>query len=243
MHQKIMAFVLMCVALIPGFAQLEMNGNPGVTKREQLKSPTQVCFEAFSFNSQRILTPNPDFLNTPLGERANEVPLRLWSYGLGLQTGLGRWMRLDIGLNFIQNGERYAYSDSQSDSTFQYENRYRYIGMPLSLNFHWGNAFKVFAGPGITPMIFNQFVKNTQWTTTLGSKNDEKLREKNNEYASSAFEVFGQMGVQWIAKNGWGGMFKVVYRKQVSNTYSKYNEAIHSTYGWGFGFGITKKLS
>jgi hypothetical protein len=242
MLQKIVVFVLISVYGISSFAQLEMNGEPSPKKREQLKAPTQVCFEAFSFNSQRILTPNPDFLNTPLGERANEMPLRLWSYGLGLQTGLGKWLRFDAGLQFVQNGERYAYSDSQSDSTFQYENRYRYLGMPMSLNFHWGGNLKLFAGPGITPMIFNQFVNNTQWTTALGSKKEEKLKEKNNEYASSSWEVFGQIGAQWTGKSGWGGMVKAVYRKQVTNTYSKYNEAMHSTYGWGIGIGITKKL-
>lgn len=242
MLQKVLGFLLLCLCANVCFAQLEMNGKPSPKKREQLKAPTQICFEAFSFNSQRILTPNPDFLNTPLGERVNEVPLRLWSYGLGLQTGLGKWLRFDAGLRFQQNGESYDYSDAQSDSTFQYENRYRYLGMPMSLNFHWGGNLKLFAGPGITPMIFSQFVNNTQWTTSLGSKKEEKIKEKNNEYASSALDVYAQMGVQVTGKNGWGGMLKAVYRKQVTNTYSKYNEAIHSTFGWGFGIGITKKL-
>jgi hypothetical protein len=159
-----------------------------------------------------------------------------------LQTGLGKWLRFDAGLQFVQNGERYSYSDSQSDSTFHYENRYRYLGMPMSLNFHWGSAFKIFAGAGITPLIFNQYVQDTRWTTALGSKEDDKIKVKNNEYASSSLEVFGQIGAQWTGKSGWGGMVKAVYRKQVTNTYSKYNEAMHSSFGWGFGFGITKKL-
>ena len=242
MLQKVLGFLLLCLCANVCFAQLEMNGKPSPNKREQLKAPTQVCFEAFSFSSHRMLSPNPDFLNTPLGERAKEVPLRLWSYGLGLQTGLGKWLRFDGGLQFVQNGEQYDYSDAQSDSTFHYENRYRYIGMPLSLNVHWGNAFKIFAGPGITPLIFSQFVQNTRWTSALGSKEDDKIKVKNNEYASSALEVFGQIGAQWTGKSGWGGMVKAVYRKQVTNTYSKYNEAVHSSFGWGIGVGITKKL-
>lgn len=242
MVQKVLGFLLLCLCANVCFAQLEMNGKPSSQQREQLKAPTQVCLEAFSFNSHRILSPNPNFLNTPLGERANEVPLRLWSYGLGLQTGLGKWLRFDAGLQFVQNGERYNYSESQSDSTFQYENRYRYLGMPMSLNVHWGGNFKLFAGPGITPLIFSQFVQNTRWTSALGSKEDDKIKVKNNEYASSSLEVFGQIGAQWTGKSGWGGMVKAVYRKQVTNTYSKYNEAMHSAYGWGFGIGITKKL-
>jgi len=224
------------------YSQLEMKAQEPKKNKGQLKAPTQFAVEGLNIKNNRILASNPNFLNKPLGERVNEKTLRTWSYSLGFQTGLGRWLRFDTGLQFIQNGESYAYSNVSSDSTFSYENRYRYLGMPLSINFHWGNSIKLFAGPGITPMIFSQFYQKTAWTTALGSKKDEKLKEKNTEYAASGLQVFGQVGLQWIGNKGWGGIVKMVYRNQLTNTFSKYNESIHHAYGWGFGFGITKKL-
>lgn len=241
-YQSFILLLSICLITGQAFAQLEMKGKDPKKNKGQLKAPTQCTAEGFIYRNERILSSNPDFLNTPLGERVNEKPLRTWSYAIGLQTGLGRWLRFDSGLQFIQNGESYAFSDGSSDSTFNYENRYRYLGMPLSINFHWGNSIKLFAGPGITPMIFSQFYQKTAWTTALGSKKDEKLKEKNNEYAASGLQVFGQVGLQWIGKKGWGGMVKIMYRNQITNTFSKYNESIHRAYGWGFGFGITKKL-
>ncbi|NDB34988.1 MAG: hypothetical protein EB023_06505 [Flavobacteriia bacterium] len=224
------------------YGQLEFNGGKKSKGWQQTKAITQVTIEAFSVNNYRSLSPNPNFLNVPLGERQNEKAARIWSYGLGLHTGIGKWLLFDSGLQFIQNGESYSYEDPSSDSTLQYVAKYRYIGMPLSLCFHTGKALRIFLGPGITPVIFQQYVKSSEWTTALGSKKDDLFKERNNSYAASGLQVFGQIGLQYASKTGWGTMVKFIYRSQITNTYSNYNKAIHYANGWGFGVGITKHL-
>ncbi|MFM7566924.1 MAG: hypothetical protein ACKO4K_09270 [Flavobacteriales bacterium] len=206
------------------------------------KIPTQ-CFVDFQrTQSFRTLEPNVAFLNTPLGQRALEKPLTAWSYGAGLLTSVGRFGRLETGIHWIQNGESYDFKSSANDSTFHYESRYRYIGMPLALMVSYGKQFSLFFGPGITPMLFSGYAQKRTWTNAYGAQNDDKINVKNNTYSSAVIQVFGQIGCQYRSKNGWGSYIKGGYRKHITNTYSKYNDYIHRAMGWSIQFGITKEL-
>ena len=91
-------------------------------------------------------------------------------------------------------------------------------------------------------MLFSGFAQKTNWTNAYGSQNEERINIKNNSYASAAIQVFGQIGFQLRGDSGWGSYVKGVYRRQISNTYSKYNDFIHRAIGWGIYAGITKQL-
>lgn len=206
------------------------------------KMSTQASLEIIRNQSYRTLIPNANFLNTPVAERANETPLSLWSYGLGLQTGLGKWVRVETGLIWLQQGEQYRYNDPNSDSSLNYTNKYRYLGMPLSLNLQYGRAIRVFTGVGIAPLIFNRSIQQINWSTATGTNEKETIKIKNNDFSSAVFQVYYQGGIQYTGEHGWGTILKVVYRHQLSNTYSKYSAYNHKANAMGITFGISKTI-
>lgn len=224
------------------FSQLEMSPQGREKSWINTKSPTQVSLE-FQWNqAYRNLSPNASFLNKPLGELANEKSSDLWCYGLNMQTGFGKWLRFEGGVQFLQNGESYQFIDAGSDSTYQYVSRYRYLGLPLALNVQYGHRLRFFAGPGINPLIFNKYKKDITWTTASGSDGDSLVKLRNNSFSSSVIQLYAQAGLQYTSDNGWGWIIKGIYRTQLNNTYSKYSEVIHKPYAWGFSFGILKTL-
>lgn len=238
---RLVVWVLCLIAFQPVIGQLEIK-QPSAKKRgwTTQKMPTQVSMEFTRNQSFRSLVPNAAFLNTPLGERASETPLTVWSYGLGIQTGLGKWVRVESGLLWLQQGEQYAFNDPNSDSSLSYTNKYRYLGLPLALNLQYGSSFRVFLGAGIAPMIFNRSIQQINWSTALGANEKETIKIKNNDYSSAVFQGFVQAGVQYTGERGWGMILKAVYRQQFTNTYSKYNAYIHKANAMGFTLGISK---
>lgn len=234
--------VIILIQIQIGFGQVTWQQKKEKQGWKNEKIPTQ-CFVDFQrTHSFRQLESNDQFLNTPLGERAAETSLNVWSYSLGLLTNLGNYGRLETGIQWIQNGESFHYNSTENDSSFHYESRYRYIGMPFSLMLSYGKKFSFFFGPGITPMLFSGYAKKTDWTNAYGAQNEDRTNIKNNTYASAVIQVYGQVGIQLRNDNGWGTFCKGIYRKQLTNTYSKYNDYIHKALGWGIHFGITKQL-
>ncbi len=169
--------LILTVACQSSFAQLEITQQAKKKSGwKQEKMTTQVAMELTRNQSFRTLVPNAEFLNTPLGERANETASTLWSYGLGINTGLGKWVRFESGLLWLQQGEQYAFNDPNSDSSLNYTNRYRYLGLPLALNLQYGSSFRVFVGAGIAPMIFNRSIQQINWSTAVGANEKESLK-------------------------------------------------------------------
>lgn len=223
------------------FAQLEMSSKPKKNWTNQ-KNPTQVYLDFNRTQSFRTLQSNPDFLNPPLGERANEKPTPLWSYGLGIRAGILPFLRIDAGINFLQNGEAYDFQSTINDSSYHAVSHFRYIGMPLSLHFTWGNQFRFFVGPGINPLLFNSYYQKFDYTTELGSPFKGKFKEKSNAYASFVLQVKAEAGVEYIGEKGLGMFAKCSYRRQLTNSYGKYSGFIHKSYGFGFSLGIVKNI-
>lgn len=206
------------------------------------KTPTQVYYELNITRSYRDLNPNAAYLFLPLYDRAKEVPTTLCSYGLGLITGLNPWLRFEGGLTFLQNGEAYSFVSAENDSTYAYKSRFRYIGMPLSLNLQYGKKFRVFGGAGINPLLFVKFKQTQEWNTETGSSYDAKLIEKNNGYQSFILQTFGQIGIQYSNPEGLGIMGKIIYRHQLTNSYATISDYTHKAFGWGFSLAVTKDL-
>jgi len=113
------------------FSQL-VNVSEETKKSNDKDSSSSVYLEAGIFSVNRSLESNSAFLNKPLGERANETKINLWSYSIGMVVPISKHFVFDGGLSFIQNGEQYAWESSTGDSSFNYQTKYRYIGMP-----HW----------------------------------------------------------------------------------------------------------
>jgi hypothetical protein len=222
------------------FSQL-VNVSADKRKSDEKDSSSSVYAEAGYFMVNRTLESNPDFLNKPLGERANEKSINLWSYSIGLVAPISKYLVFDGSLSFIQNGEQYAWQSSSTDSTFNYKTKYRYIGMPLQVKFQTGKNFVFFAGGGIIPQMYFAYVQSQNWTDSLGSKAEVKIKNYNN-LSSFILSAVGTAGIVFNFQNNFGLRLSVQYRKQLTDTYSEYNGYLHKSSAFGFNFGLTRKF-
>jgi len=142
--------------------------------------PTSYYFETQRMQMFRTLLSNDNFLPTPLGERANEIPLSTWSHQIGICVGLSRFVYFDGGVSWMQNGEAYTFESLDSDSSFNYQTRYRYLALPLQLKMAFGDQFKFYGGIGIVPGLYQDYKQDLQWTNPLGAKYDDVVQINNN---------------------------------------------------------------
>jgi len=198
-------------------------------------------FESQRMDMYRTLVSNDDFLPTPLGERANENSLNIWSHQLGICIGLSRHLYLDGGVSWLQNGEAYAFEALDSDSTFSYQTRYRYLALPLQVKMTFGDQFKFYGGIGIIPALYQGFRQDLQWSNALGAKYDDEVKV-NNAMNSFAFSWMGSVGIETQFDNYYTLRFGALYRQQLNNSYSPFEDYMHKSVGWGLNLGLAKKL-
>lgn len=217
-----------------GFAQIlnkEMKGN----------FPTRIYFESQRMNMYRSLVSNDAFLPTPLGERSSEMALPVWSQQLGLGLGLSQHFYLDAGVSWLQNGESYAYEATDSDSSFAYQTKYRYLALPLQLKATFGKKWQLYTGVGLVPALYQGYRQDLQWTNALGAKYDDQIKVNN---------TMNSFTIAWVASTGldleiddkFNLRLGLLYRSQLNNSYSPYEAYVHKSVGWGFNFGLSKKL-
>jgi hypothetical protein len=192
-------------------------------------------------NTYRTLIPNEDFIPGNLGERVNEKSLNTYSFGIGLKGHILKNLIWDGGMAYIQNGEQYNFASIINDSTFAYQTYYKYIAMPLKLNFTFGKSVRIFGGAGILPQLFLNYKQKQQWETALGSRESNIIKTKDgfNTFITSA--VFN-LGISFHSKNGYGIFVNPEYRLQLQNGLGKTSYFKHKSYGFGFSAGITKEL-
>lgn len=210
---------------------------------DQIKAnyPTQFYVETQRVEAFRSLVSNDAFLPTPLGERANEIPLTVWSQQMGICLGLSRHFYLDGGVSWMQNGEAYAFSDSNSDSTFNYQTRYRYLALPLQLKLTLGDKLKFYGGLGLVPALYQGYKQDLQWTNALGAKYDDQIKI-NNAMNSFAISWMGSAGIDLQFDENHRLRLGLLYRSQLNNSYGPYEDYVHKSYGWGIQIGLSKQL-
>jgi hypothetical protein len=210
-------------------------------KSTEKDSTSSVYLEAGIFSVNRTLESNPDFLNKALGERVNETKINLWSYSIGMVAPISKHFVFDGGLSFIQNGEQYAWKSATSDSSFNYETKYRYIGMPLQVKFQTGKNFQFFIGGGLIPQMQVAYLQTQNWTDSLGGMDDAKIKTYSN-LNSFVLSAVGSAGIVLNFQNKFGLRLSAQYRRQLTDSYTKYNGYLHKTSAIGFTFGLTRKL-
>ena len=192
-------------------------------------------------NTTPLLTQNTSFLTVPLGERANESSLKVWSYQLGLCSPLTKKLSFDGGLAMIQTGEQYAWSSTVTDSSYTYTTKYRYFGMPLQIKYQTGKDFVFFIGAGVMPQLFQSYQQEIAWTDSLGNAGKETL---NDESMCQSFVIsaIASTGLQLHFKSNYGLRFSLNYRYQLTNTYGPYQYFKHYSTGIGAGVALTRKF-
>ena len=241
MKMKVFTMLLCLISTLQSFSQIVSKDGTKL-KNKKTKPVTYAFLEFNRTSSFRGLTENKEFITYPLGERANEQPLKIWSYFLGMNTGLTNFLRFEGGISYLQNGEQYSYQGPLgSDSTFSYQTKYKYIAMPCQLKVEFGNSFRFSLGAGIMPQLFNGYRQDQQWTTETGSKNEKTIKD-NTTCNSFGLSVISSAGVHYVGMKSWGLFLKVNYRQQLTNTLTKYGDYVHFSKGLGYSIGISKNL-
>ena len=218
-------------------------------KKQNLKDTSvQVFYEMSSYLMKRELSLNPYYNGTVLGEKINETPRRMFSHSLGIRVPIMNVVFLDAGLAWVQNGENYAYSNTDNDSSFIYNTSYRYFGMPVNLNFNLPlnpsnehTLLGLFLRIGAIPQLYQSYLQKTEWTTSLGSKESEKIKALDNPN-TFMFSWHLSSGISLLSKTNYGFKLAVHYKYSLTNTFTKYGDYIHIPYGLGYSLSLIKNL-
>lgn len=230
-HIVILFFLTLCFA---GQTQL-------LNKDIKSNYPTRYYFESQRMEMFRSLVSNDAFLPTALGTRADEFELKAWSHQIGICMGLSKNFYLDGAVSWMQNGEAYAFAALDSDSTFAYQTRYRYLALPLQMKVTFGQKIKFYSGLGLVPALYQGYRQDFQWSNPLGAKYDDQIKV-NNSMNSFTLSWLCSAGFEANLDNNYSLRLGLLYRSQLNNSYSPYEDYIHKSKGWGLNFGFSKNL-
>jgi hypothetical protein len=214
---------------------------PSKQKNKNGDSSTLFYVDFQRMNTTPQLTQNTSFLTVPLGERANESTLKVWSYQFGLCSPLTKNLSFDGGLAMIQTGEQYAWSSTTTDSSYRYTTKYRYFGMPLQVKYQTGRDIVFFMGAGVMPQLFQSYHQDIAWTDSLGNAGKKSLNDESM-CQSFVLTAIASTGVQLHFKSNYGLRFSLNYRYQLTNSYGPYQYFKHFSTGIGGGVALTRKF-
>lgn len=231
---KHFVFLLLLLHAFTGTTQI-------LNKDVKSNYPTRYYFESQRMEMFRSLVSNDAFLPTALGTRADEIAQKAWSHQIGICMGLSKNFYLDGAVSWMQNAEAYAFAAPDSDSTFNYQTRYRYLALPLQMKATFGEKIKFYSGLGLVPALYQGYRQDVQWSNPLGAKYDDQIKV-NNAMNSFTISVMGSAGFELQLDNNYSFRMGFLYRSQLNNSYSPYEDYIHKSMGWGLNFGLSKNL-
>jgi hypothetical protein len=204
-----------------------------------VEKSTDVFVSANWSSTNRNLVENDGLFGEPLGLRADEVKLNVWSFGLGIRNRVHRYFTWEGGMSFIRNGESYSFEGS--DSTFSYNTTYSYISMPFKGYFTYGKNIRVFAGGGVIPQMFLQYKQEQEWENSVNAKGDETIKTKSG-YNSFVISLAANIGVQVSMGKNVSLFVMPEYRYQLTSTYEKTDEYKHFGRAFGLNMGLTYSM-
>lgn len=213
------------------------------TESSTPSSTTSYYLGAGRNNSFRELQENDAPYGRPLGNRANETKLKVWSYEIGIRAQLNKHLQIDGGLALERFGEQYSATGSTElgDSTFSYQSKYTFISIPIQLYGTVGDDFKLYAGGGISPGIVSQFNREVTQLDSLGGTTvtTSNQPEKLNSFLLNA-RLSG--GLQWKWNPNVGIYMNYTYILGLTSTYGKQDPFKHYARYGCLRFGITFNL-
>ena len=233
---KFSMVILMIGTFFIGHSQLISTTSKKVSKLS-FDSTTNIFFNVDVVSCFRELVPNASHLNTPLGKRADETPLTLPSYTLGISIPLTKWLKINTGLSMLQNGEAYNWYSSVDDSSYSYTSVFRYVSMPIALSAAYGKKLKLHVGLGIIPGIFTSYKKSEAWTDEDGTNSSEEttIQDDLNSFSIAAQAT---MGFEYFFKS-FSIRVSYIYRRQLNNTYNEFEDYIHRSIASGGQIAFT----
>jgi hypothetical protein len=188
--------------------------------------------------SFRELKENVSPYGDPLGERANETGINVFSYQLGARNRINHFLSYEAGLSFDKYGEAYKYNATEDDSTFSYTNKYAFVSLPIQVFYTYGKDFRFFIGGGIQPMLATKFTYEEKYTDSLGSESSSKIRS-TERMAGVSLNLVASAGIQWRFSKALSLYFIPMYAYGITNSYAKQEPYKHYVRGLHYRFGIT----
>jgi len=182
--------------------------------------------------------------NTPYGvlyRRNNEAPISTGGFELGTHIELTKHTKLSLGVSFFSGGEDYSFSDTLTDSTFYYKNKYRQVGIPLKLNFIIGSTWQAYGFAGVIPSSILHRQYSSDYTTVEGEEIENDVEVIKNGLAS--FQLVGSVGLGARYQFSSGSVYAFgEYRQNLTNTYLS-DFVVHRMRAVGFGLGVTMTVN
>ncbi len=246
-------FLLILLTLsFSSYAQIESGKvgtkQPKVEKVKTKKEPTQVDFKqvesqiylsGFYGLSDRTLSENTSVFGKPLGQRSNETSILSGGFDFGIRMKISDQFRLSFGMNYSTYGEQN--SVSIQDSTFNYTNKYSYLGLPISLQYVVGSKWRFISGIGLQPHLFLRGNQENEAISPSGvsTKNSFKYRDEMNFFT---LHGFAQLGVEYQFSPQTSIYIVPEYRIQFTNSYGKQEPYIHKANWFGARLGLMFNL-
>lgn len=214
----------------------------GKESKREVDNQTQLYFNTNWSNSYRKLSPNSGLFAGELGKRVDEKNANFWSFGLGFRNKLSEHLQLSAGLGFVKNGEKYAFVGT--DTSFNYVSTYRYVSMPIVLNFTYGKDIQFFVGAGFMPQMTLKYTQEQNWTNPdqVKSSYTVKLKGTDPSFNPVTVSALFNAGVQLKYSQFWSIYLSPEVRYQLSSSYSKTSPFVHKAYTIGFNVGLTYQL-
>ena len=241
-------FSVVMMSASASWAQVELGGDDEPVKEEKKgedkgKRDKDGSTEAYlmtnwSNTSRQLQSSAPPFGDT-LGQRAFENSLNRWSFGIGFRSQLNHHISIQGGISYLRNGESYLFEES--DTLFQYNTTYTYIGMPIKALYTYGEDVKILAGAGLTPQLFISYVQEQEWRDSVNATGDEKIKEQNG-YSSFVLSAAFNIGIQLKLSESFSFLFMPEYRIQLTDSYIDTDSFDHFGRAVGFDIGLTYKL-
>lgn len=200
---------------------------------------TLLYFLVNASNTSRLLKENTGLFGDSLGKRADEKPLKIWSYAVGFQNRISKHFLWDGGISIVRNGERYQFTGV--DTSYSYQSSYSYIGMPIRVNYVVGKQVRFYVGGGLIPQIFTGYKQAVAWKTSKNATVNETIKTKIG-YAPFVLSAVVNTGFLLDFSNGWGLMVSPEIRFQLNSSYLKYEKYIHKARAYGVSFGLIRNL-
>ena len=179
---------------------------------------TSIFASATWSSTNRTLVPNDGLFGEPLGARADETKLNIWSFTLGFRTEVHRNVAWEGALSYMRNGERYLFEDT--DTSYMYTSQYSYIAVPFKFYYTCGDELKLLVGAGLVPQMFTGFTQNSVSENSKSIRVKEELKT-NIGYSSFVISAVFNIGAQLKVGDRWSVLMLPEYKLQLNSSLGK----------------------
>jgi hypothetical protein len=190
-------------------------------------------------NSTRSLTSNVAPYGKLLGELADEKSITNHDFEVVFRNQINKTIGLKFGLRFANTGEKYKLQIG--DSTYSYITKYRYVALPIGVDFGFtlSPAITWISSATLLPQLNAGRVRKT---TTVSDKDktvvtSDKSTDKIN---TAVFGVAFTTGLKFRLSTNVNFYISPEARFNLSNTFMKQSPYVHKakTFGLVFSLGI-----